>query len=268
MKKAIGGEFELYSLTHRAHPRKLTQGLNGSWTVSGRAAFCAILRSIKKQGIKKILLPAYLCESVVQPVVECDLAYDYYPVNDKLAALPQPEKDSAIVLIHYFGWLNPSTDMLRREAGKSFLLIEDMTQSVFSSWKVQNEFQSLVFFSLRKMGPVPMGGWYSLVEQLPPMTLEHQNLFWKSIAARLCKYIYLNLDDKRDQETEKSYLKMFHAIENTFDLSAEPYRLGVDAKNFIHGINWHKVAEVRRENWSHIHANLAEYVIPFHDELT
>ena len=267
-KKYIGGEIELQRLPLGFQHKNPIQDMKGTWTVSGRAAFCAILRMIKKQGIRKILLPAYLCESVIQPVIECELDYAYYPVSETLTAMPQPEKNSAVVLLHYFGWLNPATEQLRREAGESFVLIEDMTQSVFSSWKLHHGHKSLVFLSFRKVGPVPLGGWFNINASLIPMTPVYEMLFWKSIAARLYKNLYLNSEGESDLKTEKTYLDMFQDIENIFDLSAEPYALGEDSMKFIQGINWRNAAEIRKENWSYLHKNLKGSVVPFNQELS
>jgi hypothetical protein len=265
--RAIGGEFELCSLPQPIVPVELTQGISGSWTVSGRAALYALLRPLKKQGIKKILLPAYLCESVLQPVRACGLDYEYYPVDENLVAHPDPPKGSAVLLIHYFGWLNPSTKALRDDAGDLFILIEDMTQAVFSSWNLMKGGQSLLFFSLRKLGPVPLGGWFSRVEKLPPADPMYIGLFWKSVAARLYKFNYLRIKTEVDVRAEHIYLELFQAVESSFDRSCVAYALDDKARDLIFGIDWANAAAIRRNNWNHLHVNLEDLLMPFHEDL-
>ncbi len=267
MTRTIGGEFELEALPNRLLAQDLDQGLKGSWTVSGRSALMALLKTLKGQGIRKVLLPAYLCHSMVQPVLACGLEADYYPVSETLAALPQPEKDAAILLIHYFGWLNPSTEVLRRECGNSFVLIEDFTQSVLSSWQVSPETSSLIFFSMRKLGPVPLGGWFNREVPLPPMPPDYQAVFWKSVAARLMKYRSLQQGGESGPGDETAFLRLFQLVERALDQPTEPCRLDADALKLILGIDWQSAAQARRRNWSTLHTLLAGSGRPFFNSL-
>ena len=267
MTRTIGGEFELDALPRRLLAQDLTQGLKGSWTVSGRAALLALLKTLKGQGIRKVLLPAYLCYSVAQPVHACGLEADYYPVSEDLAAHPQPEKNAAILLIHYFGWLNPSTEMLRRECAGSDVLIEDFTQSFLSSWQVPPESSSLIFFSMRKLGPVPLGGWFNREVPLPPMPPGYQAVFWKSVAARLMKYRHLQQEGESGPGDEPTFLRIFQSVERALDRSAEPCRLDADALKLILGINWQSAAWARRGNWATLHTLLAGAGEPFFNAL-
>jgi hypothetical protein len=267
LKRAIGGEFELNDLQKVINSFDLTQNISGSWTVSGRAALYALLKPLKQQGLSKILLPAYLCESILQPVKECGLAYEYYPVDENLAAQPDPQKGSAVLLIHYFGWLNPSTKLLREEARDSFTLIEDMTQSVFSPWNLENGTQSNLFFSLRKFGPVPLGGWYNQVEDLPDTGMEFKALLWKSIAARLIKYNCRNFEAKSTDQAEQTYLELFESVENSFDSPCTPYNLDDEARQLIHAVDWENASASRRQNWKNLDILINNTLQPFHESL-
>ena len=267
MTRTIGGEFELDALPRRLLAQDLAQGLKGSWTVSGRTALLALLKTLKGQGIRKVLLPAYMCQSVMQPVLACGLEADYYPVSETLAALPQPEKNAAILLIHYFGWLNPSTEELRRECAGSDVLIEDFTQSVLSSWQVPPKTTSLIFFSMRKLGPVPLGGWLNREISLPRMPPAYQAIFWKSVAARLMKYRHHQQEGESGPGDEPAYLRIFQSVERALDRSAEPCRLDADALKLILGNDWQSAAQARRRNWSTLHALLAGAGEPFFNAL-
>ena len=160
----IGGEFELNSLPNIPNNglNKLTKGKLGTWTTNGRSALHLILQELKSQGINHIHLPAFLCQSILQPVIALDLEYSFYPVTPDLEALPDPPHNSAVFLIHYFGFINNAAEGLRKGSGNDYHLIEDASHVFLNEGyfnEVENQF---VFFSLRKHGPTVLGGWCNL----------------------------------------------------------------------------------------------------------
>ena len=79
---------------------------------SGRAALYQILKFLKhEKGILHVLLPDYLCSSVLAPINDLGLEYSFYPIDEKLE-LKESEfyklytKNTAVLLINYFGLQN------------------------------------------------------------------------------------------------------------------------------------------------------------------
>src|SRR4051812_11287012 len=90
---------------------------------SGRAALLAGLHALGIGPGHEVLLPAYLCESVVTPIEAVGAVPVYFPIGRRfevnlpaLKAAITP-KTRAVVLIHYLGFPGPSEavrDLCRR----------------------------------------------------------------------------------------------------------------------------------------------------------
>jgi hypothetical protein len=267
MKQYIGGEFELNTLDWLEIPNNLTNNLPGSWTINGRSAFSALLSLLKKQKtIKKVLIPAYLCPSVIQPLKELSIDYDFYPVNEKLEALPDVKKGLAVLLIHYFGWINPATEKLRSEANENFFLIEDMSHAVLSEWKLGQNNKSHIFLSLRKFAPIPLGGWFNSEKIGLDSNDYYNSLFWKSISIRFFKYLYLN-SSQTDLNIENKYIDLFNSIEKIFDNNSYPYALEKEGKSLINNFDWNQIGIKRINNWNYLNKLMPQFVTPFHKNL-
>ena len=269
-RSIIGGEFELDRLCFAPSSGldDLTRGLAGNWTISGRSAFMQILCHLKAKGIAHIHLPAYLCESLLQPVRALGMDYSFYRVDRQLVAHPNPPPESAVLLIHYFGWINPATKELRTRSGNDIYLIEDPSQAMLSDWSAPKSKESLVLLSMRKLGPVPLGGWCNVESYATEPSIEAQAIMWRSIAARLAKGLYLtNTEGEIDPATEEFYLSGFQATESFLDGSADIFLLPKIVKELIAGIDWQKISERRRSNWHTLHDLLDGCVEAVHDAL-
>jgi len=231
----------------------LTRGFHGTWTVSGRAALALVLEEIKQQGVQHVHLPAYLCKSLILPVKESGLNFSFYPVGECMAAEPDPLPGSAVLLIHYFGWLNPATERLRNRAGHDYVLVEDMTHSLLSNWRCLDETMSHVFFSARKWGPIPLGGWCNTVSQLHSTNSSIQSLAQRSAAARRLRGEYLAQADALPVPvTEAEYLGAFRGIEEALDAAPCCGSLPADMYQSLDMLDWSSIAHRRRANWQSV----------------
>ena len=254
-RSAIGGEFELDGIPTNAASRlsELTRGMEGTWTASGRSALGLVLEHLRTLGVEHLHLPAYLCDSVLQPVKSLGLNYSFYPVGADLTAEPDPPPGSAVLLIHYFGWMNQSTARLRSEAGRSFFLIEDTSHALLSDWHFSPKSSSLVFFSARKFGPAVLGGWCNLPCSTSRPSSDIEALAWRSLAARLVRGAYLSQPDSPiESHTESFCLAAFEAMEaflNRNPINTDVPQLGLD---IIAGYDWHRTKARRRVNWLYL----------------
>lgn len=157
----IGGEFEI-------DPTYLNQNsdsinLKGFFFSSGRVAFHAILDFLKKnKNVNEILLPEYLCQSVLIVTHNNHLKISFYQLDKNLDLnqdlFPKETKNKAILLINYFGLKNMSdTISFLRKSTFDCTIILDNVQAFFDMTnKTQADF---AFTSFRKFFPVPDGGW-------------------------------------------------------------------------------------------------------------
>lgn len=102
----IGGEFDV-DLQRLKYSHSGNVCLDGLYKYStGRSALYHILLDVKKRNnISKILLPDYLCSSVVFAAEKADVEIVFYPLNDKLELDEKLfanlyEEKSAVLLIN------------------------------------------------------------------------------------------------------------------------------------------------------------------------
>lgn len=213
---------------------------------SGRAALYQILLFLSKEkGVKNILLPDYLCSSILIPINALGLDFSFYPI-DELLQLNQPsferlyKKDTAVLLINYFG-LKDLCDQIKIIKGldNKAIIIEDDVQAYFEFVKPLKEVD-FKFTSLRKTFAVPDGG---LVKTHYMMSVvKSQNTFgqYKLAAALLKSMREYGLNDE-------VYLELFEKGESLInsDLNFGMSRM---AERLYAQIDENKVKESRVNN--------------------
>jgi hypothetical protein len=247
---AMGGEFEIRraNLGNLSGLDKLTNGLQGTWSANGRTALARVLAKLAENGINHVHLPAYICDSVILAVKSTNLDFSFYPVDCNLVAHPDPPENSAVLLVHYFGRINPAAPGLRRESGKSFFLIEDACQALLSDWLSPQSKNIYYINSPRKFAEAPLGGW-SNVQSTSVEQDEISELAWKSCAARQTKALYLaGLNQPIEKGIEDFYLQTLNAVERGFDEISLTAGLPEWVAAMIAGIDWSHVARQRLEN--------------------
>ena len=122
MSNEIGGYFGL-ELSKGQEYHKDAVHLN-----SGRAALQYILKAKK---YRTIYLPAYICNSVLQPIVAEHIAYEYYAINEMFEPLLDGElqSDEALLYVNYFGIHDAVTSAV---AKKFRNVIVDNTQAFYA----------------------------------------------------------------------------------------------------------------------------------------
>jgi len=259
----IGGEFEVNSISNKIVncQIKLTKGSVGTWTTNGRSALYLILQHFKDQGGEHIHLPSFLCHSILQPVLSLELDYSFYPVCLDFTCQPEPTSNSAVLLIHNFGFINDAVYALRSSSGEKYKLIEDATHVFLNDDYFNGIVDQQVFFSTRKHGPTVLGGWCNLNLELNEPCKEIELNAWKSLTARLIKKHYM-IDGKREpsQQTEDIYLKLFKDSEELLDSAVHPAKLPQIIPTIIDNIQWDIVSQRRRSNWKVLHELIGERV--------
>jgi len=264
-RRVIGGEFELseFKLGSPDMLSRLTRGLSGTWTLSGRSALSLILRTLQGEGIRHIHLPTYLCESLIQPVKALGLRYSFYPVEADLRAKPDPPSGAAVLIIHYFGWPNSAASDLRAEAGRSFQLIEDACQALLSDWSASVSVPRFIFLSPRKFGPTLLGGWCNVSVNLAEAPRDTTALVQRSLAARIARGAYLAEPDAPvNVSVERGYLEVFEAQERFLDDHPTYASVPQLVLDVAAGLDWGAIAARRRQNWQILSDCLRGYVEP------
>jgi dTDP-4-amino-4,6-dideoxygalactose transaminase len=133
---------------------------------SGRAALLAGLQALGVGPGDEVLLPAYLCESVVTPVESVGARVAFYPVAKTLDVdassieAAMTPRTRAVVLIHYFGFPGPVEEVRALCDRRGVALVEDCAHALYSKLGEQplGTFGDLAIFSPWKSLPMPDGG--------------------------------------------------------------------------------------------------------------
>jgi dTDP-4-amino-4,6-dideoxygalactose transaminase len=129
----------------------------------GRDALALAINLLGLQADDPVLLPAYVCREVVKPFltrarvhfydIRSDLSIDL----DYLESILKETKPKVLLIVNYFGFLQPGRDELKRICfERGIVLIEDCAHSLFSDGS--GSVGDIVLHSFRKHIPLPDGG--------------------------------------------------------------------------------------------------------------
>lgn len=212
----IGGEFPIAVTDvlnaegrHSANPDVYTYS-------SGRAALYQILNYLKQEKeVRRVLLPDYLCSSVLIPVKALGLEFAFYTIDDSLELEQENlskiyENNTVVLLINYYGLKNLDKQIKTiRAIDENAIIIEDDVQAYYEFLKPLGEVD-FKFTSLRKTFAIPDGGLVKTKNRMP--VVDKPNTFgqYKAAAALLKSMREGNFNDK-------IYLELFEKGESLID---------------------------------------------------
>lgn len=247
----IGGEFDV-DLQSLQYKQSGYVDLDGIFKYStGRSALYYILHNLKQNhNISKVLLPDYLCSSVVIAAEKAEVEVVFYPLNEKLELDERLfahlyAEDCAVLIINYFGLQNLQNQVSYvRSLNKEAVIIEDDVQAYYEFAKelVGVDYK---FTSLRKTFACPDGGLVKTNNPLPDILSTnkfHQYKLAGSILKSLRKPEYFN---------DEVYLTLFEKGESMID---EDIVNGMSnmAIDIITKTDIERLAYIRRRNAKYI----------------
>ena len=216
----IGGEFPI-AVTDVLNAEGRHSSAPDVYTYSsGRAALYQILNYLRQEnGINRVLLPDYLCSSVLVPVKALGLEFVFYQIDEGLELeqenlLKLYKGGTAILLINYFGLKNLEKQIKAiRNIDKKAIIIEDDVQAYYEFLKPLGDVD-FKFTSLRKTFAIPDGGLVKTKHNMP--VVDKPNTFgqYKAAAALLKSMREGNFNDK-------IYLELFEKGESLIDEEIE-----------------------------------------------
>ncbi len=216
----IGGEFQIAVADVLNAENRHSETLDVYSYSSGRAALYHILKYLKQEkGIEHVLLPDYLCSSVLVPVKSLELGFSFYLIDEQLeletSCFSQLyKKNSAVLLVNYFG-LKDLTAQIKaiRSIDENAVIIEDDVQAYYE-FKKPLDGVDFKFTSLRKTFAVPDGGLVKTKHQLEKVDSPNTFGQYKAAAAILKSMREGNFNDN-------IYLEMFEKGEALIDSEQE-----------------------------------------------
>jgi hypothetical protein len=255
INRAIGGELEA-EFTPKIKIEfptieKLFQ--EGLWFTSARGGLIAILNWLKEKNIiKSVLVPDYLCGSLILALEFTKLPYSLYPLDKDLRLEFDIRPHTAVLAINYFGFPNPMVDYIRNFVGKDIVLVEDCAQCLFPS--TVNKIHPHYFYqiySMRKFLGIPAGG--CLMGSPKPnknFPVEDCVPLWKGWTGRFFKKFYRNnIADNPNSELESIYLQLINEFEIYLDQNPDPKTLPEALLKLLPYQDFKKIFTKRRENY-------------------
>ena len=253
----IGSTFWNYSLDLPERKEKFwweNADYNHCFLKSGRNAMKALARILAKK--KRILLPVYTCETVIQPFVDENWEIDYYNVHKNLRinidSLLQKVNDffPTVVLFHsYFGFDTIGADetVIEQLQKRGIIIIEDITQSLFSNHHLKCA--DYYVSSLRKFLAIPDGG---VVFSKKKFLLEDILPSDKKIVA-LAKTAF---DQKRDYMMEGNNLALkdlfrcnYNKLNEMISMNSNVQMISPESKIIFDSCDLHEIRKKRVTNY-------------------
>lgn len=206
---------------------------------TGRACISYI---IKHTNVSKIYVPYYICDSVLQPIIEHNIEYSLYNLNSKLEIHPLPDllsSNELLLYVNYFALKNKYITRLEKKYSKQ--LIIDNSQSFY-----QKKYHSCWSFnSVRKFFGVTDGAFI-----YQPKIISPNNDYDKA------KYDTTYLTQKKlgnDQIAYKNFLLHEKNLTNKILLISD-YSLSI-----LQRIDYSVTARIRLKNFNYLHDKLFSY---------
>jgi hypothetical protein len=231
--RAIGGYFELELPKYGSYLHSSATALN-----SGRNAFAYILEKLE---VKKIYLPKYICQALLQPLHKLQVDYTFYPINEDLepADTLNIGKEEFILYINYFGLKEKSAHSLSQKYSNTII---DNAQAFFS----KPCSCSSAFYSPRKFFGVPDGG-FAYTNRGLRISLSSENISYKR-CAHLLRRLELGPSGGFDD---------FKANEKKFD-NLSMAGMSPLTRKILSGIDYEWAGKIRNQNFKVLHSALNE----------
>lgn len=210
------------------------------------------IRQIPVPDNKKVLLPEFICDSVIECFEEKQILFYQIDINLDIVLddLLNKINDTVgcIYIAHYFGYLQSKniTDKLKRIAlKKNIIIIEDITQSLFSK---HDFFGDYVIASLRKWMPVHQGGMLIINSEKKILRREKKKLPVSSDNYRVYPMILKNMFLNQQYDTNAKYREMFVESENDIDAEFKEEKISELAVFLLKCVDIKELISKRKDN--------------------
>lgn len=198
----------------------------------GRNCLAYVIRARK---IKIILLPKFICKSIIDICKREEVQVRYYSINEYL--LPENiilQEEEWLYIINYYGQL--SNQKIRMIYKKYHRVIIDHAQAYF-----QNPIKGIdTLYTCRKFFGVPDGAFlytdYILEQDIP------QDQSYKRMNFLMGRY----------EKTASEFYEEYSSNNEMFN--GEPIKgMSKLTKNFLHSIDYKRVKKIRTENYEYLY---------------
>lgn len=224
MKRFIGGEYLCTpslllgkkSFSVENYLQGKYPGKRFHYTFGGYYSLITILKTLGLDKDAKVLMPSYLCPTILIPFDKFRIKYDFYRVNSNLEIDGNDLEGKldgavkAVFLIDYFGFpakIDP--DIIRIVKNKNITIIEDIVQSFFSDLPSIGD---IAFNSFRKFFPIDGSVIVSDQDIRWPSDGSCLSYFVRKLTGRWLRYFHI----RYGIVPEKWFLELFESAEKYY----------------------------------------------------
>lgn len=257
--KEIGSEFWYENIKSDGEFEKIFPS-KVEYFMSGRSAVFYLIDLFKLKK-KKILIPAYMCDSVINCFIESQCELFFYDINKKFFALYSDEillKVDVAFVCDYWGVTKGTENLILKLKEGNKLIIQDVTHSLFSHGGI-SEYADAWVGSVRKWFAVPSGG----IACINPNSTKNKLKKYKKLEV-LSDYV-----EKREQAFElkkiymstgnyrlkRDYQELFETAETILDNCIGCIDSEDNSQNIIRSYPIKRMISQRRKNFMYLLKN-------------
>lgn len=236
---------------------------------SGRNAIEALLSFLQKErGIRKLLLPDYMCDTVQDAGVRSGICVNTYAIDEEYDfSIDEIEKkvdnETCLFVAHYFGKKMKTNlcEYIMDLKKKGIILIEDVTLSLFSvDDGVGVGFGNYILGSIRKWLPVPDGGFLTTQSEKLPKQLQGTCVskyvdFYMLVQTMKKEYIQGNCEDS---SLKKIYMKYYELSIDELFSDYTLYPMSEWTTNYLQNYDIKALIEKRTRNYDYLYNKLSQ----------
>ena len=219
----------------------------------GRTAFYYGLIKLKIKKENKILIPNYICKSLLTSIIKLNINYSFYNIDDNFTFNLSEIKKKALandylLIIHYFGQPQNVNHILNFCKKNSMKLIEDNAHGYSGKFrgKLLGTFGEIGFSSPRKILNIDTGGVLYYKKNIISSRLGKYYLSNLLILKNILKKIpFYNYFKNRFYNQSNFYFSRIAKLENTLI----NYSADINSNNLIRRANWDLLGSIRRKRW-------------------
>lgn len=254
----IGGEFwfqkELFN-------KKINNFNNeeGIFLDGGQSSLHYIYKKLNLIKDEYVIMPSYLCPSMLIGLKTLNISYDFYSINKDLSIdinsiknLIEEKKVRAVLFINYFGFYHnkETLNYLKQLSENGILLIEDAVQMLWFK-KSKNFIGDFVFNSYRKF--LSIDGSVLLCKGYLEYVSTQESTYSKTISdARQLKTEFINGNFNNEEE----FLKIYAKAENEYYENIIPRTMIFKNKELLNNCDERLIKCIRIENFKFLEGKL------------
>ena len=266
--KPIGGE-PWFDTNLFCHGMNQLDKVHGTFLSGGQSSINFIMKHLQMKENEIILLPSYLCPTIIQNLDRHHAGYVFYEVNldfsinlKDLQAKIDKNNVKAVFFIDYFGFYHQAETIayLKTLKEKGILLIEDAAQML---WLEKKEFiGDFTFNSYRKF--LPLDGSIVLSEVNETYEGKPDDYYALMNEGRLRITLYA----KYGLGTVEDFVDLFSKADEVYGKTTEINGMLEISKQLLNELDIDYIGEVRRRNYAYLYDRLCEieHIAPIFDK--